>query len=163
MENKPSGEESELAFCMRAVQHGLSIAIPWGDSRRYDVVVDTGPQLWRVQIKSSSRERGGYYFIGCKHGRGARYSVLDADFIAAHIQPLDLWYILPMSVASNTTGIAIKPLADNISRYSQYEEAWHLFNNHDANQATEPSSLSAPPDSQPPDAGRDEARTIVSV
>ena len=46
----------------RAAKEGLRMAKPWGDSSRYDVVVETGGRFLRVQVKSTANRQpnGGY-------------------------------------------------------------------------------------------------------
>jgi hypothetical protein len=59
---KRSGEISQAAFLLRARQLGLKVALPWGDSERYDFVVwmEGGP-MYRVRVKGTGRlHRRGY-------------------------------------------------------------------------------------------------------
>ena len=59
---KRLGEAAESAFLAKAIQMGFGVSKPWGDSDRYDFVVDAGGRLWRVQVKSAYRstKEGGY-------------------------------------------------------------------------------------------------------
>src|SRR5256885_12742270 len=50
---KRAGEISEAAFGVRAHSLGFLVAKPWGDSEKYDFVLDAGSKLWRVQLKST--------------------------------------------------------------------------------------------------------------
>ena len=50
---KRCGERSEAAFLHKASQLGFGIAKPWGDSERYDFILDNGRRLLRVQIKAT--------------------------------------------------------------------------------------------------------------
>src|SRR5947209_1751083 len=50
---KRAGEISEAAFVLRAHSLGFLVAKPWGDSEKYDFVLDAGSKLWRVQLKST--------------------------------------------------------------------------------------------------------------
>src|SRR5438445_13252835 len=47
---KRAGEISEAAFVLRAHSLGFLVAKPWGDSEKYDFVLDAGSKLWRVQL-----------------------------------------------------------------------------------------------------------------
>ena len=40
---KRTGELSEAAFMLKARTLGFNPAKPWGDSERYDFILDTGP------------------------------------------------------------------------------------------------------------------------
>jgi PD-(D/E)XK endonuclease len=52
---KQRGEMAEAAFLAKAAALGFRVAKPWGESSRYDLVVDNGKRLIRVQVKSAHR------------------------------------------------------------------------------------------------------------
>src|SRR2546428_5464351 len=56
---KRTGELAEAAFLHKAVGLGLKVTKPWGDSERYDFVVDAGERLWRGRIQNTAGGRGG--------------------------------------------------------------------------------------------------------
>jgi hypothetical protein len=45
---KRRGKLVEMMFMVKASQEGLAVAKPYGDSRRYDFILDAGTRLWRV-------------------------------------------------------------------------------------------------------------------
>src|SRR5438046_7401127 len=49
---KRAGEISEAAFVVRAHSLGFLVAKPWGDSEKYDFVLDAGSKLWRGRGRS---------------------------------------------------------------------------------------------------------------
>jgi PD-(D/E)XK endonuclease len=51
---KQLGELAEMMFMVKATTNGLIVAKPYGESRRYDFLVDSGKRTWRVQVKSST-------------------------------------------------------------------------------------------------------------
>ena len=50
---KRRGELAEAAFLLKVQSMGFRVAKPWGDSDRYDFILDSGGRLWRVQLKST--------------------------------------------------------------------------------------------------------------
>ncbi len=62
---KRMGEVSQAAFLVKAQSLGFGLAVPWGDSERYDFVVWAGPEgrLLRVQVKATGRLNGGGYDV----------------------------------------------------------------------------------------------------
>jgi len=52
---KRRGEIGEALFLAKAVTMGYGLATPWGDNLKYDMIVDTGKRLFRVQVKSAHR------------------------------------------------------------------------------------------------------------
>ena len=61
--SKRRGELAELAFLWKADSLGFTVAKPYGDSDRYDFIIDSGDHLIRVQVKSASRLSQGTYFL----------------------------------------------------------------------------------------------------
>jgi hypothetical protein len=95
---KRLGEQAEAAFLNKATGLGLKGAKPWGDSDRYDLIVDSGRRLWRVQVKST-RYVGERRFSITVRGRTAAYTEDEIDFLAVYIVPLDFWYVIPVIIS----------------------------------------------------------------
>ena len=127
---KRTGEFSEAAFLHRAEGLGFKLAKPWGDSERYDFVLDSGSRLWKVQIKGTETLRARGYEVRASYtdGKGrANYQPGDIDVLAAHVIPLDLWYILPVGVWGDHPMLRFYPHGAKCCKYEQYREAWDLF------------------------------------
>lgn len=130
---KERGEWVELQFMALALRQGLKVLKPWGDSSAYDVAVEFGPRLLRVQVKSTSYRLGNGYLCAFKpNHRGGRYSTRKVHFFAAYIVPKNVWYILPSSVVLKTKSdtlmlCPVRPKAHVRYRYEVYREAWHLL------------------------------------
>src|SRR5205823_10292871 len=58
---KRCGERSEAAFLHKASELGFGVAKPWGDSERYDFILDNGRHLLRVQVKATDCLRARAY------------------------------------------------------------------------------------------------------
>src|SRR6266446_6160668 len=91
---KRRGELSELAFVFKAASLGFHVSKPYGDSERYDFILDAGHRLWRIQIKSTTTLMCGLYRINA-HRRTNRgvvpYRPSEVDFLIAHVIPEDAW------------------------------------------------------------------------
>ena len=121
---KLRGEWTELLFMTRATEHGLRVIKPWGDSSRYDVVVETGGRFLRVQVKATSHRRANNYICSID-GRGKNpYTAADIDFFAIYVVPLDIWYFIP--VEKSGLAISLSP-HNSLSKNAPYREAWHLL------------------------------------
>jgi hypothetical protein len=123
---KWAGEQAEAAFLNKATSLGLSVSKPWGDSERYDFVVDAGRRMLRVQVKSTAYQHDGrcrYSINALCHA--ALYTEDEIDFLAVYIVPLDLWYIIPVKACLNRKSLRFYPKATTFrSRYEKYREAW---------------------------------------
>jgi hypothetical protein len=88
---KRTGELSEAAFLLKAETLGFHLAKPWGDSERYDFILDTGARRWRVQIKCTEALRARGYDVQpiySVYGKGKIvYTADDIDVLVASILP----------------------------------------------------------------------------
>ena len=50
--SKAIGDEPESRVLSELLTHGYSVSIPFGDNDRYDLVVDDGDELYRIQCKT---------------------------------------------------------------------------------------------------------------
>jgi len=129
---KRRGELSELAFVFKAASLGFHVSKPYGDSERYDFILDAGPRLWRIQIKSTTTLMCGLYRINShrrtNHGV-VPYHPAEIDFLIAHVIPEDAWFILPIALIQHRTSVLFPPRLHPQQRalYAAYREAWHLL------------------------------------
>jgi PD-(D/E)XK endonuclease len=128
---KRRGEWVELQFMARAAHHGLTVSKPWGDSARYDFIVESNSKFHRVQVKSTTWKSGQAYLcntvsrnkMGLLHG----YTPAQIDFFAFYIIPEDLWYIVPtVELVRAKWAVFLNPYQPK-NRYFRYLEAWHLL------------------------------------
>ncbi len=127
---KRRGEMAEAAFLHKASTLGFSVSRPWGDSDPYDLIVDSGSGLWRVQVKSAyGSDKYGAYKIGAHGNRHEKsYSLKDIDALVAYIVPEDLWYVLPVMLFQNIKGVKLIPNPRRgTSKYNLYREEWQLL------------------------------------
>jgi hypothetical protein len=139
---KVTGERSEAAFLYRASNpiFNFGIAKPWGDSRRYDFILDNGRRLHRIQIKCTESIRADAYETRATYSLGkgrAVYTKKDIDFIAAHVVPLDIWYIIPVEVCTPRPMLRFYPHRKaRRMRLEKYREAWHLLQSEEEEGST---------------------------
>jgi hypothetical protein len=126
---KRRGEVAEAAFLHKAASLGFSVSKPWGESDRYDFIVDHGGRCWRVQVKSAhSSSVHGYTFHGCGNLRTKRYTPRDIDLIVGYVVPADAWYVIPIAVFANITAVKVFPSSKRrMSKFEKYREAWELI------------------------------------
>ena len=165
---KRTGELAEAAFVVKAASLGFAVSKPWGDSERYDFILDAGHRTWRVQIKcTESISNGGYQVQSTYTDRKQKghYTADDIDVLVAYILPLDLWYVVPAHALPASASLRFYPQGNcTRPRFEQYREAWDLFHHRQAPKATrcpqpeitdpEPAPEPSPdstPDPQPPE------------
>jgi hypothetical protein len=126
---KRRGEAAEAAFLARATALGFSVCLPWGDSDRYDSVVELDRGFLRVQVKSATRYAENRYRVKTTGASGRVYTSKEIDFFVAYIVPENLWYIIPIQAVGQRKGIRFYPTTRRQSRamFEKYREAWCLL------------------------------------
>jgi PD-(D/E)XK endonuclease len=133
---KRMGEVAELAFMHKAATLGFGVAKPYGDSHPYDLLLQHGRRLLRIQVKSvfagQAKNRWGYAVNVSQHRnmRCAFYSEDDIDFLAAYVAVHDAWYVIPVQSVSTRKAITLFPAGKKkktAGLFEQFREAWHLL------------------------------------
>ncbi len=124
---KRQGELVELLFLYRAAALGLLVSKPYGDSAKYDFLVDAAGHLTRVQVKSVSTAHRGAYRVSSGSGLRSKipYTAADIDLLAAYIIPEDAWYLIPISAFAPVTGLRLRP--GSRRRFEPFRDAWRLL------------------------------------
>jgi hypothetical protein len=124
---KAHGEAAEAAFLAKAAGLGFGVAKPWGDSERYDFIVDSGHNFWRVQVKSTrSRVRSGYA-LRTSGQNNTLYDSTQIDFVVAYIVMEDVWYVIPVEAVGPRSTLHLYPRGGGKSGLENYREAWCLM------------------------------------
>jgi hypothetical protein len=131
---KRLGEIAQAAFLLKAQSLGFGLAVPWGDSEKWDFIVWAGPSggLLRVQVKATGRLNGGGYDVQpvytSRDGRKRWYTKEDIDVLAAHVAIKnggDAWYLLPVEAVAGVKSLRLFPgLRGKNPRWEGYREAW---------------------------------------
>ncbi len=129
--SKQRGELAEMMFMVKAAKKGFATAKPYGDSRRYDFIVDTGRRLWRVQVKSSSKLcKGAYHVSANRHSSGGTmaYRASEIDLVIAYVVPEDSWFVIPVKAVAPRKSLRLYPRGDpRGTMYGRFREAWGLM------------------------------------
>ncbi len=126
MSPKRLGALAELVFMSRAAALGLTILRP-NCPCRYDLVLDTGSRLLRIQVKSTATLRHGRYSVSCfSCDSRRRYNRHQIDFLAAWIVPLNLWYLIPVHALRPRARVYFYP-SRRTGWSARFREAWHLL------------------------------------
>ena len=100
------GAIAEAAIYKAAVELGFHVLHPAVEGRRYDLVIDTGPKLIRVQCKWAPLHGSAIvvHIATCRYTpRGyvrSTYSADEIDGIGVYCQEIDRCYYLPIEVAA---------------------------------------------------------------
>jgi len=124
---KERGEWAELCFMALAKGLGLGVLKPFGESGRYDVAVENGGPIWRVQVKSTIYcRRGNEYSLNVMGPGRKQYKKGTVDFFAVWVIPVGEWYIIPYAAMGKKKTLHFTA-GSKRAKWAQYREAWHLL------------------------------------
>lgn len=98
--SKATGEISEVAVVLQLMRAGYDVSRPFGDNARYDLMIDDGARLLRVQVKTGRLRAGTVQFATSSsqlhRGRGRRHYRGACDVFAVYCPDLDAVYLVPV-------------------------------------------------------------------
>jgi len=128
------GAAAEAEVAAAAIRLDLVVLRPLCDGGRYDLVIDVGDQLLRVQCKWASR-RGNVLAAYCLTSRHTprgylrtTYSSEEVDAIAAYAPDTDTCYLIPIQEVSGQGMISLRvaPTANNQARHVRWARDYEL-------------------------------------
>src|ERR1051326_7511192 len=134
---KRLGERAEAAFLAKVAGLGFGVAKPWGDSDRYDFIVDAGGRLWRVQVKSAHRVgKHGEYHFRMSDNSFQTYEENEIDALVCYVAPIDAWYVFPPEVVCGRRSMTLFCTSvRRLSKFEKYREGWWLLEGSSAAKA----------------------------
>jgi hypothetical protein len=127
---KRRGELVELGFMHKAASLGFEVAKPYGDSCRYDFILDSGERLWRVQVKSTYGTGAKGYRInayGSTNSGFFSYTPEEIDILVAYVVHENAWYVIPVKAFAPHRSLQLHPSSVGGGPYEKYREAWGLM------------------------------------
>lgn len=112
---KAVGDRTTLAVMLALEQAGYAVSVRFGDNSRYDLVIDDGVMLSRVQCKTGRLRRGAVRFSTCSsygHHRSPpipRRAYFDEiDFFGVHCSEIGGVYLIPIQELSTKVEGALR-------------------------------------------------------
>ena len=132
LSSKTIGTAGEQFFAYRALEEGLHVAQPLGDNLPYDLLVDSGLEILRLQIKTTTTEvegKPGKYGFALQHGgNGSSYQDDTVDFFALVVLPLHTVHVVPKSSMNGRVKACVYPGNPNSAGLLEiYREAWGVL------------------------------------
>ena len=107
-EKQIKGITTELICMQKFIELGYIVSIPYGNNSRYDLLVDNGKTIWRIQCKTASlNDNGSYTIQTCNkvatttQRKVKHYTKDEIDFIASIIE--NQVVIIPVELIENST------------------------------------------------------------
>jgi hypothetical protein len=110
---KDIGDRSTMAIMFALRLEGYPVMVPFGENTRYDIVIDTGSQLRRVQCKTGRLRDGAVIFRTCStYGHHPNPKIIRRDYegeiddFAVYCPELGAVYLIPIeAVPTRTMGM----------------------------------------------------------
>ena len=132
--HKHAGTLYESMFKVEAMKRGLHVSEAEGDYLPYDVIIDNGRRLYKVQVKGtcSRRTRTGYNIttaMGSKTSEKNRYGEKAYDILAALVlgDGESYWYIIPRDKIGRNLTIKLYPNPMSKAKWEKYRHGWDLI------------------------------------
>lgn len=101
------GITTELQVMQKFIELGYIVSVPYGNNSRYDMIVDTDNNCYRIQVKHASLNENGSYTINtsntvCNASGNTRkyYTKEDIDFIVSIIE--DSLVVIPVDMIEHS-------------------------------------------------------------
>ncbi|HEX8847266.1 MAG TPA: group I intron-associated PD-(D/E)XK endonuclease [Pyrinomonadaceae bacterium] len=119
------GNEAEGVVLGQYMKAGLRVCIPFGTGGPYDLAVDTGVRIVKVQVKTATFEKG---CVLCKTRRRnasydrtmRRYEKGEVDYFAVYCPQLNEVYAIPFEDTRVSASLRIKPTINKQKKYVRW-------------------------------------------
>jgi len=138
MDTKLKADVAEFAVTTELLRRGFNVLKPIGDRLSYDLAIDQGGQLKRLQIKCAwYSQKKDLYIVDVRRTRTnrrlmkrKRYSNSDFDYAILFLANLHIFYIMPIHIFNSYTGslaIVEGNKRQRPPRSAGFKERWDLL------------------------------------
>ena len=128
MNSKEVGDISVAVIMASLIKSGHSVLLPFGDNTRYDLAVDSGDRLIKLQCKTASLRKNGVLAfntssITTKNGKQTKnyYTPNEIDYFMVYSPDLDKVYLIPFGECKGTLRVEGENNNKNIKWAKDYE------------------------------------------
>ncbi len=144
MDTKLKADIAESAVIMQLLKRGFKVLKPIGDRLAYDLAVDVGSRLLRIQVKSAwfNKEKN-FYCADVRRTKTNRRKMLrdrygsnDFDFAILYIDELNVFYVMPLDVFnsySSTITLVEASKRQRRPKSAEFRNRWDLLSNGSVN------------------------------
>lgn len=110
------GNISEGIVMAAYLKAGFTVSIPFGTGAPYDLIVDAGFHLYKVQVKTGWFRKGCIIYNGKRRMREAYpyatrpYTELEVDYFAIHHPPTESIYVVPFKICGGAGCLRLDPV-----------------------------------------------------
>lgn len=128
---KEVGDTAVAGVLAQLLKKGYAILLPFGDSQRYDLVVEIEAQFFRVQCKNGRIRNGCIRFNTSstewyKQHRRKNYKG-QIDYFGVYCPEIDKSYLVPVNIIGETQGVLrITAPKNNQSKYVRWSNDYEI-------------------------------------
>lgn len=110
------GNVSESLVLAAYIREGFLVSVPFGNGCPYDLIVDTGTRLLKVQVKTGWQSKGCLIYKGQRRIKDAnrngmrQYREDEVDFFAIYFPKTGSIYVVPFAEAGGYGRLRIAPV-----------------------------------------------------
>ncbi|HEY5660936.1 MAG TPA: group I intron-associated PD-(D/E)XK endonuclease [Gaiellaceae bacterium] len=112
---KDKGDRTTLAVLLALRACGYAVLVPFGENTRYDLVIDDGGSLSRVQCKTGRLRAGAVWFSVCscyghhlRPGQARRDYRGQVEYFGVHCPDTEMVYLVPIEHLDVKTVAALR-------------------------------------------------------
>lgn len=137
LNSKAKGNIGEIKVASEFIKYGCIVSFPFGDNARYNLIVDTGDELWKVQVKySDSKPEYNSWRCVCvsstNHTTNKKLTNYknDVDVMAFYIPDIDTCVMFKIDEIGDKTNIFVRvePPTNNQSNVTYVQD--HTFDKY---------------------------------
>lgn len=126
MSTNDVGNVSESLVLAAYINAGFCVSVPFGNGCSYDLVVDTGSRLYKIQVKTGWRQQGCLNFKGQRrvresgHSGMRRYKAGEVDFFAVCSPPDGKIYVVPFEAMGAYGRLRLDPVLNGQRKFIRW-------------------------------------------
>ncbi|HYE16255.1 MAG TPA: group I intron-associated PD-(D/E)XK endonuclease [Pyrinomonadaceae bacterium] len=120
------GNISEAAVLGAYMRAGFYVSVPFGNGCAYDLIVDTGERLLKVQVKTGWLCKGCLLFKGRRRIRDSKqngmrkYRKGEVDYFAVYYPPAGAIYVVPLGVMGVDGCLRLEPVLNGQQKFIRW-------------------------------------------
>jgi len=125
------GERAQGVILAEVMKYGYTILLPFGEGRRYDMVIEKDRQFFRLQCKAGRYENGVVKFNTCSvnwwNKTKKKYTREEIDFFAVYCEHTGKVYLVPVEDVRTDAGyFRVEPTANNQAKGIRWAQDYEI-------------------------------------
>ena len=122
------GNSSESVVLSAYIKAGFTVSLPFGSGASYDLLVDTGTDIVKVQVKTGWISNGVLKYKCLRRQSGGEtrrpYKESEVDYFAVYCPTIDALYGIPAKNHSNHGWLRLDPVKNGQSKLIRWASAF---------------------------------------